>query len=208
MQIALHQLGFQCTLLFDTTRRQMTKAIAAFIASLQPGDLVFIHFSGHGVQSAGITYLMPSDFRRDNLGDDAVSVSVLTQRLNDKDANLTSIIVLDCRTMGKGGSDETAAARPLETDAVRSDQPVPVPSSGHSHFLVAYSSIPATACEMFKGWFAESLLAHLLTPGMRLPDVFHHAVDTLLQKSKGQQRVWLSQTAGTKLGLLTLLPSP
>ena len=35
MQSALTQLGFQCTLLLDATKRQITDAIATFVCSLQ-----------------------------------------------------------------------------------------------------------------------------------------------------------------------------
>src|SRR5690349_12079816 len=51
MRDALVHLDFACTLLLDTSHRQMTDGIRDFIATLQPNDMVFLYFSGHGEES-------------------------------------------------------------------------------------------------------------------------------------------------------------
>ena len=72
MSEAVSQLGFQCTLLLDASKKRMTSALRTFVASLRRGDTVFLYFSSHGEESAGTTYLLPSDFGvDDSLRDDA-----------------------------------------------------------------------------------------------------------------------------------------
>lgn len=63
MQAVLQKLGFACTVLLDGSKRQMTVAIKRFLA-LRSNDLVFIYFSGHGAEAAGISYLLPRLRRR------------------------------------------------------------------------------------------------------------------------------------------------
>ena len=218
MSEVLTQLEFQCTLLLDATKEQMASALRSFIASLRRGDIVFLYFSGHGEESAGSTYLIPSDFGPGVLRDDAVNLNHIMSELNKKNCHLTNIIVLDCcradddDATWKGGS--KGASKGLIAESVmdcveRGDSLcVRLPSSGQ--FFIAYSSDPGTVSfeshRERNGWFTGCLLAHLLTPGLSLFKVLNLTADALSKKSRGKQRAWVHLTPG-EIGDLTLMPS-
>ena len=216
MQRTLTQLGFHCTRLSNASKKEMTLALRTFIVSLKRGDIVFLHFSGHGEESAGSTYLLPSDFGHGSLRDDAVNLNHIMSDFNQLDLDLIVIIVLDCCRANKedatwkDGVEGGLVARSAMDSVERGGQSfVRAPSSGQ--FLIAYSSDPGTVSFETSGdrngWFTGCLLAHLLTPDLRLFDVLNHAAEDLLKKSKGQQRAWVSQTPSVKLGYLTLMTS-
>lgn len=58
---ALEQAGFEVTSLIDSDRRDMSRAVSQFSASLSPGDEAVFYFAGHGVEVDGRNYLLPSD---------------------------------------------------------------------------------------------------------------------------------------------------
>ena len=58
---ALQGLGFKITKGENLSRERMSKLISAFSSEIQPGDTVFIFYSGHGISVSGSNYLVPSD---------------------------------------------------------------------------------------------------------------------------------------------------
>ena len=49
---ALLRLGFESTLHTDLWFEEFNAAVRKFLASLQPGDVTFVYFAGHGVEAA------------------------------------------------------------------------------------------------------------------------------------------------------------
>jgi len=58
---ALEQAGFAVTTLIDSDRRDLSRALSRFSASLSPGDEAVFYFAGHGVEVEGRNYLLPAD---------------------------------------------------------------------------------------------------------------------------------------------------
>ncbi len=54
-------LGFDVTLAFDLTGREMTVALATFLDRIEPGDTVAFVFSGHGWSDGRENFLVPVD---------------------------------------------------------------------------------------------------------------------------------------------------
>ena len=54
-------LGYQVTTAFNNDRRSLNLALSKLYASIEPGDTVLIHYSGHGVQIENDNYLLPAD---------------------------------------------------------------------------------------------------------------------------------------------------
>ena len=203
MSEVLTELRFQCTRLLDASRREMTSALRTFIASLQRGDIVFLHFSGHGAESAGTTYLMPSDFGDGLLRYDAVNLNDVMRDFNRLNLDLIVIIVLDCCRANKddgtwkGGSEGGLIARSAIEWTERGDKDfVRAPTSGQ--FFIAYSSDPGTVAfeshDERNGWFTGCLLLHLPTPGLHIEQVFKKTNAALELKSKQRQRAWHSSS--------------
>ncbi len=100
---ALQQLGFRVTLGENLTWRDYVEKFSAFENAIQPGDIAFLFYSGHGVEIDGANYLIPVDVpkvapeQQSLLKDMSISTDSLVQRLKARGAR-TQIIVLDaCR---------------------------------------------------------------------------------------------------------------
>jgi uncharacterized caspase-like protein len=193
MRDALVHLDFACTLLLDTSHRQMTDGIRDFIATLQPNDMVFLYFSGHGEESHGRTYLLPTDFGSGSLRDHAVSLNDVMQQLNRQNVNLFNIDVLDCCRANQ--ADDTFKGDELSRGAdeealMKGISSVRLPTSGQ--FFVAFSSDPGAVAFESKqdrnGLFTGCLLPLLREPGLRLTEIFFRANRQLQVKSSDRQR--------------------
>ena len=205
MRAVLTKLGFECTLLLDANRIAMIAGVGTFIQSLQRGDIVFVYFSGHGEESEGHTYLIPTDYPSSGDVDNAVSLSAVMQRLNRLDLDLTNIIVLDCCRADDNNatfkSKSISLSAPLQSSSVR------LPSSGH--FFVAFSSDPGTVSFESggrNGRFTACLLPELVIPGRRLAAAVAHACAALQKlNARNQQRAWVHFTPHPRLDELVLL---
>lgn len=100
---SLQQLGFQVTLGENLAWRDYVEKFSTFENSIQPGDIAFLFYSGHGVEIDGANFLIPVDApkvapeQQSLLKDVSISTDNLIQRLKARGAR-TQIIVLDaCR---------------------------------------------------------------------------------------------------------------
>jgi hypothetical protein len=62
MRATLEKLGFEVRLAENLDYAGMVDTLAGFQSSIEPGDTVAFHFSGHGVASNGRNFLLPVDF--------------------------------------------------------------------------------------------------------------------------------------------------
>jgi formylglycine-generating enzyme required for sulfatase activity len=84
-------------------RRAVTQKLAELDAAIQPGDLVFLFFAGHGVAFGAENYLLAADLPKPGAGqdglvrDEAFAVDALIRRIKGRGAR-TAFLVLDaCR---------------------------------------------------------------------------------------------------------------
>src|SRR5215470_12939650 len=69
---AFDRLGFKVTLVRNVGFAAFAQTVAAFEANIQPGDVVALHYSGHGVAIAGRNYLVPVDMIAPQPGQETV----------------------------------------------------------------------------------------------------------------------------------------
>jgi Caspase domain/YARHG domain len=100
---SLQLLGFRVTLGENLAWRDYVERFANFENSIQPGDIAFLFYSGHGVEIDGANYLIPVDApkvapeQQSLLRDVSISTDNLIQRLKARGTR-TQIVVLDaCR---------------------------------------------------------------------------------------------------------------
>jgi hypothetical protein len=100
---SLQRLGFRVTLGENLGWREYVEKFSAFENSIQPGDTVFLFYSGHGVEIDGANFLIPVDApkvapeQQSLLKDVSISTDNLVQRLKSRGTR-AQIIVLDaCR---------------------------------------------------------------------------------------------------------------
>ncbi len=99
MAAALKALGFTVILGTDLDKRAMDRKILEFAGALSGAEAGVFHYSGHGLQVAGVNYLVPVDASLENaaaLDFEAVRLD-LVQRTMERETK-TNILFLDaCR---------------------------------------------------------------------------------------------------------------
>lgn len=78
-------------------RENIEKSLTLVLGLAEPGDLVIVGFSGHGVQLDGKSYICPVDARLDKLPATLVPLDDIYQRLGKCRASLKLLVVDACR---------------------------------------------------------------------------------------------------------------
>lgn len=103
MSIQLAKLGFEVTQVIDPDRREFNAAITSFRQSLKPGDVAFVHYSGHGVEVDGHDLLLPKDIpvpetgQSDYLEEEAIDLNTLMSRVAESGASVRIFVIDACR---------------------------------------------------------------------------------------------------------------
>jgi hypothetical protein len=98
MSTSLRSIGFEVHAQIDLDYYLMQSITQRFIRSIQPGAIVVFYFSGHGIQSDGYNFLIPTG--DDNIHPDNIKESALSAERLIYDMHLRSprvvIVILDC----------------------------------------------------------------------------------------------------------------
>lgn len=102
MDETLRAAGYTVTILLDATRAQFADKWREFLNSLQPGDLVLVHFAGHGIQVDGGLYLLLKDTPSINAGEGkflegSIDFYEFVQELQAREPAKSIFIVDACR---------------------------------------------------------------------------------------------------------------
>lgn len=107
----LESLGFEVTRAEDVSRGEMLSLILATATKLQPGDIAFFFFAGHGVSIDGANYLLPSDIPEGTGGEDlirfsAISEAMVVETLKAKAVRVAMVVLDACRNnpFSQGGT--------------------------------------------------------------------------------------------------------
>lgn len=187
---SLEAVGFATSRVTNADRNAILAAIETFAAIVKQADspVVMVYFAGHGIQRNGRNYLLPTDARlvdAASLETSAIDADLLTSRLADTGAELRILVLDACRDdpleqLGRG-------ATPLQKGLAE-----PAMASGQ---LIAYSTAPGkTASDGDTGTspYAAALAEAILVPGLHLRQVFDHAREKVLERTRGQQEPWES----------------
>jgi hypothetical protein len=96
---SLKKLGFDVTLVTNGSRQAIEFTFRNYLEQLQPGDISFFFYSGHGFQYKGNNYIVPVDFSSeiDDKTIESVSVGRIAEAISRKKV-VASIIAIDaCR---------------------------------------------------------------------------------------------------------------
>jgi uncharacterized caspase-like protein len=103
VKAALVTAGFEVQLVEGADQISFLEAIAAFSASIGPGDEAVVYYAGHGVEIDGRNYLLPSDVPAAAPGQEivltnrAISVEDLVDALQQRGARISLLILDACR---------------------------------------------------------------------------------------------------------------
>ena len=189
----LSGLGFEVTVETNRDLRRMRRALDDFREDSAGADVALLFYAGHGVEIAGVNYLLPVDAQAGTA--QAVAQSALP--LAEVQAALASIapigiVLLDaCREdpWGGGGSGQGRSAVALEDAA-----PAPKPGLGRvgraDGVLFAFSAAPGEVAADGTGKdspFTEALLRHFATPGVEVRTALTLVQQDVYDRSRGKQ---------------------
>jgi uncharacterized caspase-like protein len=186
--VALREAGFQTvTVAGDLDRAAMRKALRAFREAADTADWGLVYYAGHGIQIAGVNYLVPVDARlRDerDVEDETIAYGELDRAVSG--AKALRIIILDaCR-------DDPFAAQMVRRnpghDITRGLRP---PSEPRPGLLVVYSAKDGQLAQDGHGDhspFATALIAHLKDKGREVRRMFDDVSSDVLDATNNQQQ--------------------
>src|SRR5579871_4877680 len=185
MDRMLKSLGWETILKTNASRHELNNAIDGFGGKLSSGAVGLFYYAGHGVESHGQNYLIPvdavleseADLRTDALGVDVVMTAMRAAN------NPMNIVILDaCRD------------NPLKARSGSRGLAVVQAPSGSSSMFVAYAAAPGEKAEDGdkggNGVFTGELVKALAEPGLKIEDVFKHAVAGVKARTGGRQVPW------------------
>lgn len=169
----LRALGFETTILLDSSRTEMESAIGGLHRKLRrdSGNIGLFYFSGHGLQTNGENYLipigaMPSIHSISQVKDRTISAQYILGALNDAE-NAMNIVILDaCRT---NPFRSLSRSRSVGLSSMSS-------RSSLSGSLIAFATAPGTVASDGSGRnspYIASLLKHI--------DRKNHPIELLLK---------------------------
>ncbi len=190
MAETLETVGFDVMLLQDAGQDAMKRGIAEFGRSLRragPSAVGLFYFAGHGVQSDGRNYLIPTGADiRDEADLDVFSIEadwVLTQMASNVGG--TSIVILDaCRN------------NPFETSFRSAGRGLARMGAPNGSF-VAYATAPGDVAYDGQGRnspYTEALSRAILDPGKPIEQVFKSVRIDVLSDTGGAQTPWDSSS--------------
>lgn len=183
----LNETGYKTTLITDGTKATMEIEIDKYIKSIQPGDISFFYFSGHGFQDNGNNYIVPIDFV-EYTRSKAIGLNIIIESISRKHP-IGNIIVIDaCRSFPFGSNGGLAATEAgINTYIALAAKPGQFAKDG----------MPGT-----NGIFTAAILKHInsLTD---VDNVFRDVRKDVAKATENQQETWTSHNLSDKL----ILPS-
>jgi formylglycine-generating enzyme required for sulfatase activity len=182
---ALRKVGFEVLEpVRNGTRADILDAIDKYTAKLKAADtdaIGFIYYSGHGIASRGVNYLIPVDVDRPStrlLRADGVKQSEVLTILRQEAPNAAHYVVIDaCRNELKGARGAKGF----------------LPVNQQSGTLIAFATAPGqTASDLgaTSGPYARALAAELVRPGVDDLNMFHRVKVAVSKATGGDQIPW------------------
>lgn len=184
---ALEGLGFEVLEFHDLDQRGMKRAILSFGERLDAGSIGLFYYAGHGMQVQGRNYLIPIGAQITGEADteiEAVDVAAVLAKMENAHNRLNIVILDACRNNPFARSWRSTAAGLAMIDAPNGT-------------LVAYATSPGRVAadgEGANGVYTESLIKYVLTPGLRIEDVFKRVRTEVREKTSGAQIPWESSS--------------
>jgi cytochrome c2/outer membrane protein assembly factor BamD (BamD/ComL family) len=191
MAAALQTLGFKVVLGLDLDKREMDRKISEFARSLSCAEAAVFHYSGHGLQVAGVNYLIPVDARLASaaaLDFETVRLD-LVQRTVERETE-TNILFLDaCRDNPLARS----LARALGTRSIEIGRGLASVDAG-AGTLISFSTQPGNVASDGSGGrnspYSGPLVKAIATPGKDLLSILIQVRNEVRNATNKRQVPW------------------
>jgi hypothetical protein len=187
MAVKLRELGFETILKVNAGRRDMHRSIRQFEAKLSDGATGLAFFAGHGIQSDGKNFLIPTDANievEDDLEAEALTAQHVLAAM-ERAGNPLNIVILDaCRDN----------PLPKRTRSARRGLTVVGIPAGAKGTAILYAAGEGQTAEDGprggNGVFTGELLRVLDEPGLSLEQVFKRVNRRVQLRTNNRQRPW------------------
>ena len=178
----LEKCGFSVILETDINRKEFRKSIFEFSKNLKKSDVGLFYYAGHGLQVDGVNYLVPigADLKaRFDVDDQCLKVAYILDAMEEYGDRMNIIILDACR------DNPFRSCRGLGRGLAMMEAP--------SGSILAYATGPGSVASdgnTRNGLYTEKLLRHMLTPGLRLLDLFMTVRNEVKISSSNKQIPW------------------
>lgn len=188
----LAEVGFDVTTSYDPDKQTFETVLRDFRRRIEKGSIVFVYYSGHGIQVDDENYLIPVDAELTDVADlsiSSVSARALLDQLEAIDSTANILILDACR-------DNPFRSQLVATRSTRggSVEPGLAPlRSQHRGTLIGFSTAPGSVA--FDGTgsnspYTAALAANLRTPGASIEAVFKQTRSSVLAATDNAQVPW------------------
>jgi Caspase domain len=171
----LSGLGYDVTTALNVDRRGLNLVLSKLYASVEPGDTVLVHYSGHGVQIENDNYLLPADVpaptdgNAELLKSESLRLLTLIDTLGQKGAGARILIIDACRDnpFATGGKRSIGGTRGLANVATDKGTFIMYSAGAGQSALDRLGEGDSTATSVY----TRVLLSRLKDPSIKLRDL-------------------------------------
>ena len=167
MRNLLRKAGFSVTSLENANKKELVNAIRSFGNALRYSDAALFYFSGHGNQYKGKNWLIPIGAnvqRESDLEFEAVNAERVLAEMEGGSSKRVNIVMFDACRVNRSFRSFRSNNRGLAQPRVQPEGSI-----------VAFSTAPGTVAYDGEGRnspYVAELSKHMLTPGLKIEDVF------------------------------------
>ena len=202
----LKRAGFDVATGENLNSGAMRNAFNTFYEKIKPGSVAMLFFSGYGIQSGRVTYLIPVDggiWEEKDVRRDGISLDNVLSELNSRGASV-KIAVLDA-----------SRRNPFERRFRQFSNGL-APVTAPRGTLVMYSAPPQVVVNDAAGdrsLFVTELLKEIRVPDLTAEEAFNRTRVGVSRASKGEQIPWFSSSLAEEFSfgprtLTSLDPKP
>lgn len=184
------KVGFKTvTLRHDLGRDAMNSALHAFAREAEKADWAVVYFAGHGIEYAGVNYIIPSDATLSSDRDVQFEAIALNQVLAAVEgARKLRLVILDaCRDNPfLGRMKRSVASRSITRGLVRVE-----PSGGVLVAFAAKEGEIALDGDENNSPFTTALVKHIHTPGLEINRLFRRVRSEVLLSTNQRQEPYV-----------------
>ncbi|MGB0748073.1 MAG: caspase family protein [Magnetospiraceae bacterium] len=183
----LRGANFDVILKLDAGRREIFRARAEFIDKLRKADVGLVFYAGHGIQSGGTNWLIPSDARievEEDLPAEGIDAQDLLAAM-EYEGGPINIMILDACRDNPLPRRTRSASRGLRSLAVKNTTRGLIVLYAAAEGQTAQDGPPGG-----NGLFTGALLKSMEAPGLTVEQVFKRTAAQVVEASGGTQRPW------------------
>ncbi len=191
---SLRKADYTVTLMLDASLDQLRAGVDGFAKEAAGSDVALVYYSGHGVQTDGVNYLVPVSaavHTRADLPTEALPLETVVNVITGASPRLGVVILDACRNNPlPAGTPSLGVARSL----VPSEGLARVPTPAKQGMVIAYSTAPGQiALDGPPGQnspFAAALAGYIDEPGLDVGLLFRKVSDRVREVTGGAQVPW------------------